>query len=518
MCDSVCALCRSSTARVFQYRDWSCQEGAEEDKCRHGACKACLRTCIREHRDGDAEGNFYWDVPCCAPGCTGKIPTPLVTDIEEAKMYPDLDLAISSLRFGQASKLLVNSGARSRCAHCSKDNVQILANPECGHAGCESCWVDSGEEQVTDSWESKRLRPSCLEPGCTCAMAELLRKHVAKQSSKVSDHDVRVKVELDRLKRAGVGLLRPSDPAEEGPLCLRCDTRQFGLLAHPKCQHAVCEDCWGSEAERQVVGCASRKALHGICCEPECCLELPRELWRHACSRTPAASVFLKEMDAEVSRLKKTASASLVWAPQLCDAGPVCSICQEQHLALVASGPCGHAMCEDCWGSWSATQLDHCRVAKQPALRCLAEGCREVTSPAVWVHSCTRNERVESLEKEFAWRRRLQSSTLYPACAQVDCPRAGCLGLGYLGGESVMCFVCEHQWSSTESVEPQDGSLQSLIDGEVVKQCPRCKEHIMKNGGCDHMTCRCKHEFWWTTLQPYHLGRGAPQTNAQPTR
>jgi ariadne-1 len=42
-----------------------------------------------------------------------------------------------------------------------------------------------------------------------------------------------------------------------------------------------------------------------------------------------------------------------------------------------------------------------------------------------------------------------------------------------------------------------------MLLGEAMKKCPSCGEHIIKNGGCDHMTCRCRHEFFWSTLLPY---------------
>jgi hypothetical protein len=31
----------------------------------------------------------------------------------------------------------------------------------------------------------------------------------------------------------------------------------------------------------------------------------------------------------------------------------------------------------------------------------------------------------------------------------------------------------------------------------LCKKCPSCKADIIKNGGCNHMTCRCKHEWCW---------------------
>jgi hypothetical protein len=48
-----------------------------------------------------------------------------------------------------------------------------------------------------------------------------------------------------------------------------------------------------------------------------------------------------------------------------------------------------------------------------------------------------------------------------------------------------------------------------LLDGHGlschVKKCPGCGEYIEKNGGCDHMRCRCGYNFWWSTRKPCHL-------------
>jgi len=109
---------------------------------------------------------------------------------------------------------------------------------------------------------------------------------------------------------------------------------------------------------------------------------------------------------------------------------------------------------------------------------------------------------VRSLDAVLSRRRHIKANELFPAEMQVECPRAECLGLGYLGFDTVMCFMCEHQWIA-DGDPPQPDIGEELLAGELMKKCPSCSAPIVKNGGCNHMTCRCKHEFYWSTLLPY---------------
>ena len=35
------------------------------------------------------------------------------------------------------------------------------------------------------------------------------------------------------------------------------------------------------------------------------------------------------------------------------------------------------------------------------------------------------------------------------------------------------------------------------------KPCPRCKQAITKNSGCDHMSCPCGHQWYWSNGNPH---------------
>ena len=64
------------------------------------------------------------------------------------------------------------------------------------------------------------------------------------------------------------------------------------------------------------------------------------------------------------------------------------------------------------------------------------------------------------------------------------------------------CFTHRCPWHADKTCEQYDqdaakreaGALQQALNGRM-KPCPQCRQGIEKNHGCDHMTCRCGHEF-----------------------
>jgi hypothetical protein len=104
------------------------------------------------------------------------------------------------------------------------------------------------------------------------------------------------------------------------------------------------------------------------------------------------------------------------------------------------------------------------------------------------------------------------------------CARAGC-GSGQLhirrAQHPVMrchacsfktCFTHHCEWHQGRTCREYDtdarrsdevGLLQLLQNKARFQTCPACHNGVEKRGGCDHMTCRCKHEFCWRCLAPY---------------
>jgi len=70
--------------------------------------------------------------------------------------------------------------------------------------------------------------------------------------------------------------------------------------------------------------------------------------------------------------------------------------------------------------------------------------------------------------------------------------------------------TCEFA-NNWETLSGQATDLSELAKGIV--KCPHCKNGIQKASGCNHMKCRCGHEFCWICLQrwPHSLCTGAPK-------
>jgi hypothetical protein len=63
---------------------------------------------------------------------------------------------------------------------------------------------------------------------------------------------------------------------------------------------------------------------------------------------------------------------------------------------------------------------------------------------------------------------------------------------------------------STAIVKETVDDMNALWLAEYSKRCPKCKSHIEKTVGCNHMTCRkCKHDFCWVCLDPWNIHSSA---------
>jgi len=257
------------------------------------------------------------------------------------------------------------------------------------------------------------------------------------------------------------------------------------------CTHAVCEECLSRHIAAALPRCRGEGQLRVKCCVEGCRKMMPQTLVFHA-SR-PAQGLALEIDKATGDLQEKYGVLPIDWIPQ------TCHVCNDYVGPLLKLTECGDKACEMCWMQWVDEQLPTCRAMTEVRIRCLGVGCQQPFTRDL-AHLISSEFR--AFEQDLARRQRLQNNPLYPADMQVNCPQLGCVGLGYLGFDTVMCFLCEHQWNAMGEAPDDD------MPTGVMKQCPRCQVQIEKNGGCDHMMCRCGFEFWWSTMSPYRNNQG----------
>lgn len=80
-------------------------------------------------------------------------------------------------------------------------------------------------------------------------------------------------------------------------------------------------------------------------------------------------------------------------------------------------------------------------------------------------------------------------------CGEFTCTL--CPGEGHLPATCVMM----KKWTEKDTAE----SATSKWFVVNTKACPKCREKIQKNGGCNHMTCHCHHEWCWVCTKPWSM-------------
>lgn len=88
----------------------------------------------------------------------------------------------------------------------------------------------------------------------------------------------------------------------------------------------------------------------------------------------------------------------------------------------------------------------------------------------------------------------------------------------------IFCSKCQRESCSRCSLPPHRGECVrvtpdqiELVEKGIIKHCPKCRFPIEKNKGCDHMKCKCGHEFYWSNLETFNPlkvpDRGMPPDN-----
>jgi len=484
------------------------------DTCGHEACHDCWRRWAESKLQACLDTCSL--APCLQPDCKEAIRGSLWKCLSQSS---ECLRAFESQLQSQARHLrdAERSGARVvfntcglACEHCDRQVWGLVRNG-CGHAACPDCWLRWATHRAAAGLGIRSLIP-CLHRRCGEAILGPLWEFLCRSSTGIREFENQVQAdpEVRWLRHAESQAVRVDWApilAGSGSACGQCSGRAWGLLVNDGCGHRACRECWAKAGVCQ----AREKRAQPRCLE--CEQAAGGKMWGLLQRFHKPLHAAAHERSTEVHELKALSRAGvhLEWEPSTARAGPVCTVCAEHSLALLCNSPCGHRACQTCWARWGGSQLERYSGSRQQRteqsswrllrIGCFAPGCEQLVALPFQRHL---EQRSQALAGTMGRRRRLQENTLYPAAVQVDCPDPDCWGLGYLGFDLVMCFICERRWAPDVSGAPApvDVDVEEVM-GVKVKRCPSCSEYIEKNGGCDHMTCKCGCEFYWSTLKRY---------------
>ncbi|KAG5472436.1 hypothetical protein LSCM1_03835 [Leishmania martiniquensis] len=258
-------------------------------------------------------------------------------------------------------------------------------------------------------------------------------------------------------------------------------------------------------------------------------------LRRYRWSRDVAVERYFENSTAVLEDLGITEAASMHDAAFSRGQGgtPVlCGICAMEYDPgeMACLSTCQHYFCLECWRDYIKSRV----LENLLGTPCPEQECCEVVGLAVMCEIFSKGvDKAQSDENKYVLKQihRKYLTSFVEMCPTLHwCPNPqGCAAVIHapvppLQGQGVRCFMCNKEYCLRCSYEPhrpatcenirqwknycsKEGANLAYILSRT-KQCPKCKKTIEKSGGCNHMTCKCGHEFCWVCLGPWKQHSG----------
>jgi len=195
---------------------------------------------------------------------------------------------------------------------------------------------------------------------------------------------------------------------------------------------------------------------------------------------------------------------------------PICFTEEDEESSKHLLLHCGPSCCQECLVEWLTTKIkENYHNDLDTQVPCVFSGCKgtlqvqKISSQLSIEHQIRINE--ELLQAY------LNNQQDVRRCPQKNCPYAGIITPKPCS-KDLQCELCSATWIDKIQQTKLQKVLSYLkgffsIKNEILshlwkfifsKKCPSCKSAIVKNEGCDHITClKCGAEFCWRCPSKY---------------
>ncbi|CAM4897906.1 unnamed protein product [Rotaria socialis] len=190
--------------------------------------------------------------------------------------------------------------------------------------------------------------------------------------------------------------------------------------------------------------------------------------------------------------------------PDIC---VTCCCDMNESIPMTALKSCGHWLCNQCWKQYIETTVKSIKIIRCPEWNCYSH--LDVGTILSLVNIRCMNIYERNIEKCL-----VNLSRSYVKCPSKSCPLI--VQVIDSGMDHVRCR-CGHQFCIDCKQEPhfparcssyreyidevyRNGDLTTEYNAKILvrgRNCVSCNYFIEKNGGCNHMTCRCGAQFCW---------------------
>lgn len=182
----------------------------------------------------------------------------------------------------------------------------------------------------------------------------------------------------------------------------------------------------------------------------------------------------------------------------------VCRICFDEKKGheFCTLSCCGHnTSCVECLEEMIHTSLQERQTTN---IRCPNQNCARAISQRN-VRKILRNNPDlhrrynDIVEQEWLNKNGIHCPT--PNCPYTFIKKNGLKSLKCPQCKQTHCAKCLNKHPINISCDKAATGANDQWKKQNTKQCPQCKVDIQKNEGCNHMTCKCKHQFCWVCLR-----------------